>query len=176
MRRILACLAVSAALPLFAAAGATEIDDIVRLPGETQRPERGPRQPEGMRYVPAGGLFASFDTNEDGVITQDELAAGIRATFTEADANADGNLSALEQQAWAAELPVRDDTLANPVRFDPNLDRIVTFEEFNSILLELAANYQDLNGDIAVTGLLVPEREERRGGLLGSRGATSSQR
>ncbi|MFN3313050.1 MAG: hypothetical protein ACK46Q_06260 [Hyphomonas sp.] len=176
MRRLLACLAVSAALPFVMAVGDPEIDDIVRLPGETQRANGGPPQPKGMRYVPAGGLFASFDTNEDGKITREELVTGIHAAFTEADINEDGNLSALEQQAWAANLPVRDDTLANPVRFDPNLDRIVTFEEFESILLQLAENYQDENGNIPVKSLLVPEKEERRNGMMGPRGMPPSQR
>ena len=32
-------------------------------------------------------------------------------------------LQMLEQQAWARSLPTRDNSLANPVRFDPNLDR-----------------------------------------------------
>ncbi|MFN3293565.1 MAG: isoaspartyl peptidase/L-asparaginase, partial [Gemmobacter sp.] len=48
-----------------------------------------------------------------------------------------------------ASFPVRDDTLANPVRFDPNLDRIVTYEEFYTVILQLAAPYQDGAGNIA---------------------------
>ena len=176
MRRILACLAVSAALPIVMAVGDAEVDDIVRLPGESQRANGGPQQPKGMRYVPAGGLFASFDVDENGLITREELVTGIHAAFAQADTNEDGSLSALEQQAWAASLPIRDDTLANPVRFDPNLDRIVTFGEFESILLELAENYHDENGDIPVKGLLVPEKEERRNGMMAPRGAPPSQR
>lgn len=176
MRRILACLAVSTALPFLMAAGDAETDDIVRLPGEAQRANGGPPQPKGMRYVPAGGLFASFDTNQDGTITAEELITGIRAAFAEADANEDGNLSALEQQAWAANLPIRDDTLANPVRFDPNLDRIVTPEEFEYVLLQLARNYQDENGNIPVKSLLVREKEERRNGPGGARGMPAPQR
>lgn len=168
MPRLLACLAVALALPFLAAAsdaGTTETDDIVRLPGEAARPDDGRVPlPRGMRYVPAGGLFASFDADGDGFVTREELRSGIRAAFDEADANEDGHLSALEQQAWAASLPVRDDTLANPVRFDPNLDRIVTFEEFEMVLLQLAENYQDDQGRIEVKGLLIPEKEERRNG------------
>jgi Ca2+-binding EF-hand superfamily protein len=178
MRRILACLVVAAALPCMAAsADNTGGDDIVRLPGEAgARPDRPAGQPKGMRYVAAGGLFASFDTDGDGMVTREELSAGIRSAFSEADTNEDGTLTALEQQAWAANLPIRDDTLANPVRFDPNLDRIVTFEEFESVLLQIARSYQDDQGVIDIRNLLVPERDERRNGSAGLRSGTAPQR
>ncbi|MFN7054506.1 hypothetical protein [Hyphomonas sp.] len=183
MRRYLACLAAAAALAgvaLAAESPAAEVgggDDIVRLPGEGgPRPERASAQPKGMRFVPAGGLFASFDADADGFVTREELATGIRAAFAEADTNEDGTLTALEQQAWAAGLPVRDDTLANPVRFDPNLDRIITFEEFESVLLQIARSYQDEAGVIDIRNLLVPEREERRNGPPGPRSGYGGQR
>ena len=205
MRAILACLALSLALPFTAAASgdnsadpkriqpepqtdelqasdaeaeadAFDADDIVRLPGQlTARPDKihlpGGDPDKPKRLVPGGVLIVSFDTNGDGIISPEELNTGITAAFAQADANGDGQLTALEQQAWAASLPVRDDTLANPVRFDPNLDRIVTFEEFRGVIYQLAATYQDSAGEIAVASLTAPdkpEREDRRlaeGGL-----------
>jgi len=177
MHRFLTCLAGAAASCLLATADVAGGDDIVRLPGEAgSRSDRAPGQPKGMRYVPAGGLFAGFDADEDGMISREELAAGIRSAFAEADTNQDAILTALEQQAWAASLRVRDDTLANPVRFDPNLDRVVTFEEFESVLLQIARSYQDERGVIDILNLLVPEREERRNGSAGVRGAGAPQR
>jgi hypothetical protein len=116
------------------------------------------------RLVPGGGLFASFDADGDGRISPAELAAGSPRRFQVlADANGDGQLVALEQQDWAAGLPTRDDTLTNPVRFDPNLDRVVTFEEFEAVISQLAKNYQDDNGVIEIAKLSAPDPKPERG-------------
>ncbi|MEL6781454.1 MAG: hypothetical protein AAFO51_03690, partial [Pseudomonadota bacterium] len=55
-----------------------------------------------------------------------------------------------------------DDTLANPVRFDPNLDRVVSEAEFSATIYQIAAPYADANGMITVDALKAPpERPER---------------
>lgn len=142
-----------------------EVDDIVRLPGQgLVKPGSDPAQRNLGRLVPGGGLFASFDANGDGKISALELSEGTRAAFLLADANGDGQLVALEQQDWAAGLPTRDDTLANPVRFDPNLDRVVTFEEFEAVIAQLATNYQDADGVIELAKLTAPDPKPERGG------------
>jgi hypothetical protein len=168
MRRAIPSLLFSAlllaALPVCAQASEDDGDDLVRLPGQgLVKPDTGPAQRKLGRLVPGGGLFASFDADNDGRISAEELAAGTRAAFLQADANGDGQLVALEQQDWAANLPTRDDTLANPVRFDPNLDRVVTFEEFQSVIALLAANYQDDQGVIELARLSAPEPKPDRG-------------
>ena len=168
MRALIASLVLSFALPLTAGASGdeadgTETDEIVRLPGQQAgQPDKiALRGGKAERLVPGGVLIASFDADGNGVISQDELREGIAAAFALADANGDGELTALEQQAWAANMPVRDDTLANPVRFDPNLDRIVTYEEFYAVIQQLAASYQDGAGDITLASLIAPERPEK---------------
>lgn len=180
MRRILPPLLLSAlclaGLPVLAQAEG-EGDDLVRLPGQgLVKPDSAPAQRNIGRLVPGGGLFASFDINDDGVVTAQELETGIRAAFEAADANADGLLVALEQLDWAGGLPTRDDTLSNPVRFDPNLDRVVTFEEFRDVVSKLAASYQEPDGRIEIARLSAaeprPDRADRRppgGGVTGGR-------
>jgi hypothetical protein len=167
MRRILPPLLLATvlltALPVSAQAQ-DEGDDIVRLPGQgLVKPDSAPAQRKLGKLVPGGGLFASFDADNDGRISVIELADGTRAAFLAADTNGDGQIGALEQQDWAAGLPTRDDSLANPVRFDPNLDRVVTFEEFASVITELAANYQDDHGVIEMAKLSAPEPKPERG-------------
>lgn len=152
-----------AALPAVAQAEG-DGDDIVRLPGQgLVKPDGLPADLKLERLVPGGGLIASFDTNGDSRVSALELKDGIRAAFTAADANQDGQLSALEQIDWAESLPTRDDTLANPVRFDPNLDRVVTFEEFAAVINQLAGNYQDADGSIGISKLSAPEPTAERG-------------
>lgn len=150
------------ALGLGLSADAQIEDEIVRLPtpGEV-KPDAPFKDNRPKRLVPGGGLFLSFDANEDGRISQAELSAGISEAFANADASGDGALTALEQQAWASNLPTHDDSLANPVRFDPNLDRMVSVSEFSSVITDLAVTYAEPSGDILVASLKAPDRRPR---------------
>ena len=136
-------------------------DELVLLPGQGHL---NPKAPHGRhaanRLVPGGGLIMSFDTNDDGEVTREELRIGADAAFILADANKDGTLSALEQQDWARGLPTRDDTLANPVRFDPNLDRVVTRAEFVAVIAQLAAAYAEADGSVMIASLAAPDPKD----------------
>ena len=139
-------------------------DAIVRLPanGEVRSPrDRERLQADKLKL--GGGLLASFDTDEDGIVSRADLAAGLEAAFADADANEDGELTALEQQAWARSLPTRDNSLANPVRFDPNLDRRVSFEEFSAVITDLWNDYRADGDDVLkVAALKAPEEKKNR--------------
>jgi len=126
--------------------GEAQVADIVRLPGSGEVKSPSPDEPRA-RVVPGGGLFMSFDMNGDGEVGAGELQQGIEAAFKSADTNGNHALTALEQQAWAAQLPTRDTTLANPVRFDPNLDGRVTMEEFRREIMQLASDYSEGPGE-----------------------------
>lgn len=179
MIRILTTLAMLASTPfLMASPAIADEDEIVRLPVQGEVRDRTTRdRVKADRLKPAGGLFVSFDTDESGAISEAEITAGILLAFAQADANADGTLTALEQQAWAKSLPTRDDTLANPVRFDPNLDRRVNLDEFSGVIQNLGRTYADeITGDILISSLkaLDPDRKKRGvnlfEGRLGPRG------
>lgn len=164
MLRFSASVAAIACLVAGAMADPQAEADLVRLPGQGEL--RAPAAISGeprQRLVPGGGLFLSFDRDGDGVITQGEVRIGIVDAFAAADANGNGALAALEQQAWAASLPTRDESLANPVRFDPNLDRNVSPEEFAQVILGLAEGYGDpQTGDIHLEDLKAPESAPER--------------
>ena len=152
-------------------------DPIVRLPGQGEVRETARPGPDGeerlagaRRLLPGGGLLVSFDTDGDGRITAAEIDAGIPAAFAEADADGDGYVTPLEQQDWAARLPTRDDSLANPARFDPNLDRRASLEEFDQVVRQIAAVYREEGeGELTIASLAAPDpksrdrRAERRG-------------
>ena len=156
------------------AQGADDADDIVRLPGQgLVKADAFPGRKAPERLVPGGGLMMSFDLNGDGRVSTDELTTGAKRAFASADIDKDGALTAIEQRAWANNLPTRDDTLANPVRFDPNLDRMVSEDEFSAVIIQLAAAYSEANsGDILLASLTAPERPRERGrGIFGERRA-----
>lgn len=150
-----ACLALL--IPVPCAMGQSAEGELVRLPGNGAAKTTLPgERPD--RYVPGGGLLLSFDKDRDSIVTPQERALGIQEAFLEADANGDGVLSALEQQAWASSLPTRDESLANPVRFDPNLDRMVSKDEFTQVVETIATAYVDPDtGNINVEDLKAKE-------------------
>lgn len=169
MFRILSIVSLATASLAFSSHAQVESpvdeDELVRLPGKGEVREPGLRdRTKAKRLKPGAGLFLTFDTDEDGRISTSEIDAGIPIAFTSADRNADGYLTALEQQDWAASLPTRDDSLANPFRFDPNLDRRVDLEEFTSVISNLGIDYADEeSGDILVADLKAPKlRSDRR--------------
>jgi len=147
-------------LSFSAHAQAVDEDEIVRLPGQGEVRSSDVRQrAQADRLKPGAGLFLTFDSNEDGRISQFEIDAGIPIAFQKADKNGDGYLTALEQQDWAASLPTRDDSLANPFRFDPNLDRRVDLDEFTTVIVNLGTDYADeSSGDIIVADLKAPRQ------------------
>lgn len=138
-------------------------DDVVRLPGSGEvKSENDRNKLKADRLKPGGGLLASFDTDNNGKISEAEIQAGVALAFEAADENGDGELTALEQQAWAANLPTRDDSLANPVRFDPNLDRRVSFNEFSAVIVNLGADYREEGQkELHVASLKAPKEEKR---------------
>jgi Ca2+-binding EF-hand superfamily protein len=94
-------------------------------------------------------MIANFDNNGDGTVTREELEAGLRQNFRQADTNGDGRLDAGEVEAANQRRIALDESTAIPL-IDWNQDGYVDFNEFSagirSQFLQL-----DLNGDGKVT-------------------------
>ena len=161
MIRSVSLAALASVCLTFSAEAQADEDELLRLPGQGEVRDDALRQrAKADRLKPGAGLFITFDQDNDGRISQSEIASGIPAAFEDADNNADGYLTALEQQDWAQGLPTRDDSLANPFRFDPNLDRRVDLDEFTLVISNLGRDYADeASGEIVIADLKAPRRE-----------------
>jgi len=95
------------------------------------------RLPPGLPASAA--LLLRFDANHDGVITRDEMEAGLKADFATADTNGDGCLSPAEVRAENERRLHRDGPQASPL-VDWNLDGCVDLREFSTT----AHSYFDL--------------------------------
>ena len=126
-----------------------EIDRVVAPP------RGGFRAPEGVRVVQPGALlFASFDRNFDGRISEAEIEAGAAGAFAAADRNGDGSITGFEQNDWAVSVASMNDVLSNPMTFDIDLDRSVTKAEFVSGLKRIAG--QVAPGELGFADLVKP--------------------
>lgn len=98
----------------------------------------------GSRYVKPGALlFATFDANQDLVITEAEIEAGATRAFETADADGDGILTPLEQRSWAGKIGSENDVLANPTTFPAARPGQVTQAEFASGLVLFSKRFID---------------------------------
>ena len=74
-------------------------------------------------------LIANYDTNGDGTVTRAELEAGLKQYFWQADTNRDGRLDADEVAAANRRRITLDQSTAMPL-IDWNQDGYVDFNEF----------------------------------------------
>lgn len=135
----------------------TPSDDVLRLPASNRiKEDTATDEVEtGQQLVPGGVLFLGFDVNNNGEIDADEIDLGIATAFLEADANQSGYMTPIEQQSWAESLRPFDASLANPVRFDPNLDRRVSEDEFTLVIRHLTDGLKDEEtGKLLVSSLV----------------------
>ena len=85
------------------------------------------RLPPGL--PPSAALLLRYDANHDGIVTRDEMEAGLKADFAAADVNGDGCLDPAETRAENQRRLARDGAQASPL-VDWNLDGCVDFREF----------------------------------------------
>jgi len=85
------------------------------------------RLPAGLPASAA--LLLRYDANHDGIVTREEMEAGLKADFAAADTNGDGCLDPTEVRAENQRRLARDGAQASPL-VDWNLDGCVDFREF----------------------------------------------
>jgi EF hand domain-containing protein len=91
---------------------------------------------EGAERLPAGlppsaAILLRYDANHDGIVTREEMEAGLKADFAAADTNRDGCLDPAETRAENQRRLARDGAQASPL-VDWNLDGCVDFREFGN--------------------------------------------
>jgi hypothetical protein len=95
------------------------------------------RLPPGL--PPSAALLLRFDANHDGIVTRDEMEAGLKADYAAADSDGNGCLSPAEVRLENERRLHRDGPQASPV-VDWNLDGCVDMKEFSTA----AHSYFDL--------------------------------
>lgn len=122
------------------------------------------RNREDLRIVRPGAMvFASYDANSDGAVTDAEIVQGASRSFAAADRDADRVLSGLEQGDWATRVGSGPDVLSNPMLFDADLDRKVSQAEFVAGMQRLAGQQKRAGaGDIQLKDMIrrVDDRSE----------------
>lgn len=106
-------------------------------------------KPRSEVWHPAAGLVARHDANGDGTVTREELEAGLKQDFWQADTNRDGRLDPDEAAAVNQRRIRMDQSTAIPL-IDWNQDGYIDFNEFAS---GVRSQFEQLdqNGDGKVT-------------------------
>ncbi|MHA1559405.1 MAG: EF-hand domain-containing protein [Alphaproteobacteria bacterium] len=156
--------AVYAIAPSYAQEGAETVAQLDRgapgAPGPQHRAGPGDRGTGPMDHIRE--LFATFDTDGDGLVTQDEIDGVRAAELAEFDADGDGTLSLEEYQAlWLARVYER--MVDAFQQLDADGDGEITIEEFNAGLANIVAR-MDQNGDGALGEDDRPDERVRPGG------------
>lgn len=109
----------------------------------------GPREAPRVLLSADALLFASFDANNDLVIDNAEIEAGMAREWTRADANNDGELGPIEFQSWMTVALGGSNAPPYRLDFDRNVDNVITRAEFETEMRARAADY-DENADGAL--------------------------
>jgi hypothetical protein len=101
-------------------------------------------------------LMLSFDANMDGLVTRDEVDAGLKAQFEAADADHNGTLNLSEIQAENARRWQTYGTGSSPL-IDWNQDGAVSFAEFSGTAHSVFTQMdRDKGGTLAGAELVAP--------------------
>src|SRR5262245_30278240 len=101
-------------------------------------------------------FMLSFDANKDGVVTREELDAGLKRQFDAADTDHNGSLSLSEAQAENRRRWQASGTASSPL-IDWNQDGVVSFAEFSAAAQSVFTQLdRDRGGTLAGAELTAP--------------------
>jgi hypothetical protein len=101
-------------------------------------------------------LMLSFDTNKDGLVSRDEVEAGLKRQFDQADTDRNGVLNLSEIQAENARRWQASGTASSPL-IDWNQDGTVSLAEFSGTAYSVFAQLdRDRGGSLAGNELEAP--------------------
>jgi Ca2+-binding EF-hand superfamily protein len=147
--RVFAC---SGVVLLVAEACAGRAPPAMNAPGAAARPIA----PQAMDLQRNITDMLSFDANNDGIVTKEELEAGLQRQFAAADTNGDGRLDAAEMQAENDRRWRQSGTASSPL-IDWNQDGVIDFAEFATTARTLFGQLdRDRGGTLAGVELRVP--------------------
>jgi len=127
-----------------------DIPDDAETLVETVKPQARIGQSGTIIQVPRAGalLFAGFDRNDDYIIDQAEVNAGISRAFVSADKDKSGVLSLVELEGWRVAALGSEHAAPTNFTFAPDFARTVTKDKFVLVLTDLAARLdQDDQGE-----------------------------
>jgi hypothetical protein len=114
-------------------------------------------------------LMLSFDANKDGLVSHEEVEAGLKRQFEQADTDHNGSLNLGEIQAENARRWQASGTASSPL-IDWNLDGTVSFAEFSATAYSVFAQLdRDQGGSLAGTELEAPRIRGARPRAAGGR-------
>ncbi len=104
--------------------------------------------PDSPRILRAGGLlFASFDADQDYVVSPSEFDVGIAKSFEHADTNRSGRLDLHEFQSWSGKVLDSNGAAPDWITLDVDENGGVDREEFYAEFHRLALTYGLSQGD-----------------------------
>jgi hypothetical protein len=116
-------------------------------------------------------LMLGFDTNKDGSVGRDEVEAGLKRQFEQADSDHNGTLNLSEIQAENARRWQASGTASSPL-IDWNLDGTVSLAEFSGTAYSVFAQLdRDRGGSLAGTELEAPRIRGARPRAAGGQAA-----
>lgn len=116
----------------------------------------------GATFLKSGAMiFIAFDRNLDLEITHDEIEAGARLAFRNADQDGNEVLTPIEQRNWAARFAGENDVIANPRLFPAATPNQVTEDEFVQGMLTLSQRFENDEGRIMFETLTLGPGRER---------------
>ncbi len=115
------------------------------------------------RFLKSGALLlASFDTNQDFIVTEEEVEAGARNTFKIADADGNDLITPIEQRNWAALMAGDGDVLENSSFFRSAIPNQVTLDEFIEGIKIFSTTFKNSDGEILFTAFTVNPKGEAK--------------